>query len=724
MLLKYSELTFRKKLTYGFTLILVLFTFVMVIYQSTLNSTINNYQNLLSTAVFVEIKSIEAHDVLGRCRGNERDFFLYRKNEHIDELEQNLQILKKITSDIFALTLKENYTEDAESARAALAGIKQYENAVKETVSAYEKKGLSEDSGLLKALAKAAFDLAEITSQHTFNDFYILYLKLVEAEREYQLFGSRTKRKEVEAFIHSFIVLCKKSPIWDTAKSELEELIAEYQKTFKAFTKNCRHADTNCPHFRKLQEASGSIRYLLDNMYLQNGRALLLEIKSGEKDYFLHPDETSKEATLKSIKNAIDSVNNSTMDIDFIYEMESYLIDYKKHFNNIVNINKEIFHLKTKMNELSVRLEELFEKLKYSAVKTAKTISKSSGERARKNAFQARVIGLFVIIGTILLGFFITRSITKPLNRAVEFANGIAEGNLEQTVNIEGTDEIGKLGKSMSVMVKNLINSKNEILKKNMAKTHMLEQVFVSTEKITVGSGDLADFSKSLMQGASEQNNLIEEINISLKEIETHTAKNADNASKANELVNNSLYAVNTGMDHMHKMISAMDNINAVGNEIVKIVKAIDDIAFQINILAINAAVEAARAGRHGKGFAVVASEVKNLATKSTDAVNETTTLIQDSIKTVQIGNQMTRENEKVLNDISESVGKTVSLVEEIAIQSKSQAMSISKISNDINLVNKVTKKNAKDAQKTFSSAEYFYLQAEALKKLLSDSEN
>jgi methyl-accepting chemotaxis protein len=80
----------------------------------------------------------------------------------------------------------------------------------------------------------------------------------------------------------------------------------------------------------------------------------------------------------------------------------------------------------------------------------------------------------------------------------------------------------------------------------------------------------------------------------------------------------------------------------------------------------------------------------------------------------------MTRENEKVFNKINESVSKTVSLVEEIAIQSKSQARGISEIHTDIQMVNTVTKKNSSDAKKTFSSAEYFYYQAEALRKMLS----
>ena len=123
-----------------------------------------------------------------------------------------------------------------------------------------------------------------------------------------------------------------------------------------------------------------------------------------------------------------------------------------------------------------------------------------------------------------------------------------------------------------------------------------------------------------------------------MNEIAKETNENATQATTGNKLIHEVGEEAKNGNEQMHNMIDAMNDINTSSHNISKVIKVIDDIAFQTNILALNATVEAARAGAHGKGFAVVAEEVKNLAEKSAAAANETAEMIQSSIDKVEEG--------------------------------------------------------------------------------------
>lgn len=138
--------------------------------------------------------------------------------------------------------------------------------------------------------------------------------------------------------------------------------------------------------------------------------------------------------------------------------------------------------------------------------------------------------------------------------------------------------------------------------------------------------------------GVIEQASALEELTGSVSNVAAQTRQNAQSASKAYELSTNAMIAAANGNAQMSDMQSAMTNIKNSSLNIAKIINVIDDIAFQTNILALNAVVEAARAGAHGKGFAVVAEEVRNLADRSANAASETKEIISGSIKMMKTG--------------------------------------------------------------------------------------
>ncbi|HEY8607203.1 MAG TPA: methyl-accepting chemotaxis protein [Noviherbaspirillum sp.] len=288
---------------------------------------------------------------------------------------------------------------------------------------------------------------------------------------------------------------------------------------------------------------------------------------------------------------------------------------------------------------------------------------------------------LFGLLVAAALGVWLVRAITRPLDKAVRIAGGIAAGDLTQDIQARTQDETGRLLQALKEMNGSLVN--------------IVGQVRASTETIGTGSTEIAAGNLDLSARTEQQASSLQETASSMEELTSTVKQNAENARQANQLATSASEVANKGGAVVAEVVSTMEAINDASKKIVDIIGVIDSIAFQTNILALNAAVEAARAGEQGRGFAVVAAEVRILAQRSAGAAKEIKTLIDDSVSKVASGTALVGKAGATMEEVVASVRRVTDIMAEISAASQEQTAGIEQVNQAIAQMDEATQQNA-----------------------------
>jgi len=327
------------------------------------------------------------------------------------------------------------------------------------------------------------------------------------------------------------------------------------------------------------------------------------------------------------------------------------------------------------------------------------------GEEARINYRRATALMLSLAGLAVLLAcgiaFWVTRTITQPLNQAVGVAQRVASGDLTGTVDVKTKDETGALLQALGDMVESLVG--------------IVGEVRAGAEAIGTGTRQIASGNADLSQRTEEQASSLEETASSIEELTGTVKQNAENAKQANQLAIGASEVAVKGGEVVSQVVGTMASINESSKKIVDIISVIDGIAFQTNILALNAAVEAARAGEQGRGFAVVATEVRNLAQRSAAAAKEIKALIGDSVDKVGAGTKLVDEAGKTMEEIVASVKRVTDIMSEITAASQEQSAGIEQVNQAITQMDGVTQQNAALVEEAAAAAELLEEQARNL---------
>jgi methyl-accepting chemotaxis protein len=309
---------------------------------------------------------------------------------------------------------------------------------------------------------------------------------------------------------------------------------------------------------------------------------------------------------------------------------------------------------------------------------------------------KGRRIALGIFIVTLLLAaagaIAVTKSITAPIQQAVEHAQAIAAGDLDRTIHVTDQAETGRLLQAMRDMATKL--------------SAIIRDVREGSSAVASAAAQVSASSQSLSQGTSEQAASVEETSASLEQMNASITQNAENSRRVEQVAEKGARSAEESGGAVDETVGAMKQIAAK-------ISVIEDIAYQTNLLALNAAIEAARAGDQGRGFAVVAVEVRKLAERSQVAAKEISDLASKSVSVAE-------RSGRLLADLVPAIRQTAELVQEVAAASTEQSSGVTQINRAMSQVDAVTQRNASSAEELSSTAEELAAQSEQLQHLMT----
>ncbi len=341
------------------------------------------------------------------------------------------------------------------------------------------------------------------------------------------------------------------------------------------------------------------------------------------------------------------------------------------------------------------------------------------------------VLGLVVMIVGSIISLVAIRSVTGPLQSAVEAADLVAAGDVRIDLVASSNDETGALLASMATMaesigrmtaladriadgdltVKVAPRSDQDVLglalQRMTAKlSQVIGEVWSGTQALAAASSQLSATTQGVSRGAAEQASSIEEVTVSLREIAHSINQNSNSSDETHR-------TAQTGARDAQESGSATTETLRAMTTIAEKISIIDDLAHQTNILALNASIEAARAGAQGKGFEVVAQEVRKLAERSKVAAGEVGVLAQTGVR-------LAKRSGALLSELVPAIEKTANLTQSVARSCREQASGVEQMDRAMNQVEHVTQQNASAAEELAATVEEMTASAESLRDLVA----
>ena len=284
--------------------------------------------------------------------------------------------------------------------------------------------------------------------------------------------------------------------------------------------------------------------------------------------------------------------------------------------------------------------------------------------------------------------------------------NMISSGDLSFAVNGEYAGDFHAIKMSLNQIVENLNST--------------MSNINTSSHQTASGARLMSDSANLIANGASEQAQAVDNLNGLMAALNEKNQNNTDNTTTAMSASKQALANSDEGTKKMDDLLVSIQQIKEASDSILSIIKVIEDVSFQTNLLSLNASVEAARAGEHGKGFAVVAEEVRSLARKSQEAAADTAELINNAVARANVGMEIASSTSLTLAKIVADVGEVSGIISQISVSTEEQSQVLGEATSQLKRILEITTDNAAVSEESAASAEELSGQSNMLSEMVN----